>query len=143
MNKTEKYYYFICKEYKLIRHSEKCIISFSSTVSTFEISDSSLFVGTYDGVLFDFEKESYSCIRKIVTSIAIKHLSILDNYLVLCLEDDFTQIVDLSVNKYVNLTGHRSFTNCALSLKSTLLLGSYDGFISITNLNKIKNWRKF
>ena len=75
--------------------------------------------------------------------IAVKCLSVFQKYLVLCLEDDITQIIDLGVNKYINIIGHRSFTNCCLTLKSTLLLGGYDGSISITNLLKVKEWRKF
>lgn len=92
--------------------------------------------------MIQFDKENYTCKRKISTSIAIKHLNIVNNFVVLCLEDDITQIVDLTKSSFVNLTGHRSFINCALPLKSILLLGSYDGFISITDLNKIKKWNK-
>lgn len=73
--------------------------------------------------------------------IAIKHLSLIENILVLCLQDDYTQLINLSTNKYVNLTGHNSFTGCAIGLKSTILLGSYDGNISITNPKNIKNWK--
>ena len=62
--------------------------------------------------------------------------------MVLCLQDDYTQLIDLYVNKYVNLTGHFSFTACALALNSTIFLASYDRSISITNPAKIQDWKK-
>lgn len=137
-----KYIYSVCNEYKLMRDGEKCVIGFNNTVSSYEISESSLFVGTFNGMLFEFEMEAYHCIRKIETVIAIKHLSLISNILALCLQDDYTQLIDLSTNRYVNLTGHNSFTGCVIDMKSSILLGSYDGSISITNPRNIKLWKE-
>ena len=141
MSITEKFVYYICSEYKMVRDRDRCIIGFTSTVSSYEVTQSSLFVGTFNGMFLELDTESYHCIRKIETVIAIKHLALIENILVLCLQDDYTQLVDLSTNKYVNLTGHNSFTGCALGLRSTILLGSYDGNISITNPRNIKEWK--
>ena len=142
MHKLDKYFLFLGSDFKLIRYNEKCIVAFDATVSSYELTDSTLVVGTYGGMVLEFETESYNCLRRISTVIAIKNLTLHHNLLVLCLQDDNIQLIDLASNKFLNITGHQSFVSCAVSLKNTILVGGFDGYISATNPSKLKGWKK-
>jgi hypothetical protein len=50
----------------------------------------------------------------------------------LCLQDDCIQILDLSKNRYVNIFGHKSFTNHSEVHENFLLVSSFDGSLSVT-----------
>lgn len=141
LEKAGAFTYFICRDWKMLRNGEGAILAFETTISSMYVTDDRIIVGSFDGDLLFFDRASMVCVEKISISVAIKTINNFNKYICLCLQDDSVQLLDLSKNAFLSIVGHRSFTSqSAMIDQKTLLISSFDGTISLTEIPEPAEW---